>query len=105
MVDINPAEWDARRKAGKAFGELTDTDKAIIGWPGAKNLRIPMADTFTLRRMAGEIHSLASDLDMLSRRQDLSLRLMALSIQDAVTVANSEIRRVTGTEKARRPRR
>lgn len=53
----------------------------------------------TIWRVAGVIQSLADELDMLSRRKDVSLRLLALSAQVAVDTANSEIRRITGTDK------
>jgi hypothetical protein len=70
----------------------------------AKDFVIPMVDTFTMRRVAGVVHSLAFELDMLSRRQDLSLRLMALSLKDVVNTANTEIRRITTTDKLTRSR-
>lgn len=102
MVDIDPAEWDEKkRKVGNHLEHMTEFDKAIPGWPSAKCLVIPMADNFTMQRVAAVIRSLASELDMLSRRQDLSLRLLALFLQDAVNTANSEIRRITGTDKPR----
>ena len=53
----------------------------------------------TIWRVAGVIQSLADELDMLSRRKDVSLRLLALSAQVAVNTANSEIRKITGTDK------
>lgn len=59
-----------------------------------------MADTVTIWRVTGVIQSLADELDMLSRRKDVSLRLLALSAQVAVNTANSEIRKITGTDKS-----
>lgn len=61
-----------------------------------------MADAVTIRRVAGAIHSLESQLDMLSSRKDLSLRLMALSLELAVNSANSEIRKIMGTDQVAR---
>ena len=57
-----------------------------------------MADTIMLWRVAGVIHSLAAELDMLSRRKDLSLRLLAMSLEAIVNEANAEIRRATEPE-------
>lgn len=61
-----------------------------------------MADAVTIRRVAGVVQSLSSQLDMLSGRKDLSLRLMALSLELAVNCANSEIRKIMGTDPAAR---
>ena len=60
-----------------------------------------MTETFTIWRVESVIHSLASELDMLSRRKDLSLRLMALGLQTAVNTANSEIREIIAADKPR----
>jgi hypothetical protein len=51
MVDVDPAEWDARRKAGK-LEDLSELDKSIIGWPTGKRLVIPITHAFTVRRVA-----------------------------------------------------
>ena len=58
-----------------------------------------MIENFTIWRVAGVIHSLASELDMLAHRKDLSLRLMALGLQTAVNTANAEIREIIATDK------
>jgi hypothetical protein len=58
-----------------------------------------MADAVTIQRVAGVIRSLESQLDMLSSRKDLSLRLMALSLELAVNSANSEIHKIMRTDK------
>jgi len=57
-----------------------------------------MTETVTIRRVAGVIDALAAELDMLARRKDLSLRLMALGLQTAVNTANSEIRGIIATD-------
>jgi len=72
------------------------------GWPAQKQVVITMVDTFTIRHVTDVVDSLASELDMLSRRRDLSLRLMALMLQDAVKSANAEIGKATSADKASR---
>ncbi|HXR85670.1 MAG TPA: hypothetical protein VN728_01810 [Stellaceae bacterium] len=58
-----------------------------------------MTESVTIWRVAGVIDSLSSQLDMLSRRTDLSLRLMAVGLQTAVKTANAEIRGIIATDK------
>ena len=60
-----------------------------------------MTEPVTIWRVEGVIHSLASELDMLSRRKDLSLRLMAQGLQTVVNTANSEIREIIAADKPR----
>jgi hypothetical protein len=60
-----------------------------------------MTESVTIWRVAGVIDALTSELDMLSRRKDLSLRLMALGLQTAVETANAEIRGIIATDKPR----
>lgn len=103
MLDADPAARDAKREAGSSYEADPQPDRNTPS-PDTRHLVIPKADAFTIRRVAGVINALASKFDMLSRRQDLSLRSMSLSLQDAVSTANSEIRRVTANAKARRTR-
>ena len=58
-----------------------------------------MSDKLMMRRVAGVVHSLASEFDMLSRREDLSLELMARCIQEAVSTANCEITKVSASRR------
>jgi hypothetical protein len=93
MAEVDPAAWDARRNA--VTEQSRKPDKAAIVLSDPKHLVIPTADAVTIRRVAGVIHALAAEMDVLSRHQGLSLGLMALVIQDAVSSANAEIRRIT----------
>ena len=92
------------RRGQKRLDEMTEKDKDIAG-RGGKHLTIPVCDTFTLRRVAGVIHELATDLDQLARRQDLRARLVILSMGDSVDDANRRIREMTRNEKGRRDNR
>jgi uroporphyrinogen-III synthase len=60
-----------------------------------------MTESVTIWRVAGVVDALAAELDMLSRRKDLSLRLMAVGLQTAVETANAEIRGIIATDKPR----
>ena len=92
---------------GKSEAKLTH-ELACQGEPLKPSVRleIPLASVapsaahvVMMRRLAGVVHSLATEFDALSRRKDLSLELMSLNIRDAVNNANSEIQRVTATDK------
>jgi hypothetical protein len=104
MVNVTPEEVIAMRKGQKALDEMTELDRTVAG-RGGKHLTIPVCDSFTLRRVAGVIHELATDLDQLARRQDLRARLVILSMGDSVDEANRRIREMTGNENRRRANR
>ena len=60
-----------------------------------------MTESVTIWRVAGVVDALAAALDTLSRRKDLSLRLMAVGLKTAVETANTEIRGIIATDKPR----
>src|SRR5258708_34465043 len=91
MVNVTPEEVIAMRKGQKRLDEMTELDKDIAGRTGAR-LHIPPTDVYNLRRIAGLLHGLAADLDMLSGRPDLRARTVLLDMRACV---GDVIRRVT----------
>ena len=104
MVNVTPEEVIAMRKGQKALEEMTDLDKDIAGRTGAR-LHIPPTDVYNLRRIAGPLHGLAADLDMLSRRTDMRARTVMLEMRACVSDVNRRINEMTGNEKGRRANR
>src|SRR5260370_27197604 len=104
MVNVTPEEVIAMRKGQKALEEMTDLDKDIAGRTGAR-LHIPPTDVYNLRRIAGLLHGLAADLDMLSRRTDMRAWTVMLEMRACVSAVNRRINEMTGNEKGRRANR
>jgi hypothetical protein len=104
MVNVTPEEVIAMRKGQKRLDEMTELDKDIAGRTGAR-LQIPPTDVYNLRRIAGLLHGLAADLDMLSRRSDLRARTVILEMRACVADVNRRINEITGNEKRRRANR
>jgi hypothetical protein len=92
------------RKGKKRLDEMTELDRDIAG-RAAKHLVLPMMDVYNLRRVAGILNGLAADFDMISRRHDISARLIILSVRDAVDQANTRIKEMTGKGKTKKPYR
>ena len=103
MVDVNPEEWDAMRRGKVRVEEMSELDKSICGANTAKHLIIPMADVYNLRRIAGILHGLASDLDMLSRQSTWPARTIILETRARMDEANAEIKKMTGKGKRPKP--
>lgn len=106
MVQIYGSEREIvdMRRSKKLFDEMSNLDKLVTG-TGGKHLVLPMMDIYNLRRVAGILNGLAAEFDMLSRRTDLTARLIVLSTQDAVNDANRRIREMTGKGKTKKPYR
>jgi|SRR5579859_3896988 len=83
----------ARKKEGE---ELTDFDREVARAFGSKNLRIPMTSAVNLRRVADIMHGLATELDRLSRRGDLSSRSIIIEARWLIDQANMKIRTLPG---------
>src|SRR6266851_3008792 len=103
MVQITPEEVEEMRKGRKRLEEMSQFDRDICGADQAKHLIIPMADVYNLRRIAGLMHGLASDLDVLSRRQDYTARTIILETRAAIDGCNRRIKEFTGKGKRRKP--
>ena len=104
MVNVTPEEVIAMRKGQKRLDEMTELDKDIVGRTGAR-LHIPPTDVYNLRRIAGLLHGLAADLDMLSGRSDLRARTVILEMRACVGDVNRRINEMTGKGKGRRANR
>jgi hypothetical protein len=103
MVQVTPEEFDAMRKGKARLEEMSEMDRAICGADTAKHLIIPMCDIYNLRRIAGLLHGLASDLDNLSRRADLRARTIILEVRAEIDSCNKRIREMTGKGKKPKP--
>jgi hypothetical protein len=90
-----------RKLRGSNVVDLSPLDRKIIGGT-EKHLILPLDDIYNVRRIIAIGHQLMTDLEMLSRRTDLSDRLIFLSLQDAVDTANREIRKICGKRKRTR---
>jgi hypothetical protein len=100
VAHIDPVEWDAMRKGKKQIEEMSQFDRELVGADRSRHLVIPMGQgAFSFRRIAGVLHELASDLDTLSRRTDMSARSIVLHVQDSVTRANYRIKEMAGKGK------
>ena len=100
MVNVTPEEVMAMRKGQKALDQMTELDKDIAGRTGAR-LHIPPTDVYSLRRIAGLLHGLAADLDMLSRQTDMRARTVMLEMRACVGDVNRRINEMTGKGKGR----
>lgn len=104
MVAISPEEVMEMRKGQKRLEEMTELDHDIAG-RSAKHLVLPMMDVYNLRRVAGILNGLAADFEAMSRRHDISPRLIILSVRDAVDQANTRIKEMVGKGKTKKPYR
>lgn len=91
---VGTVEEEVARR--KERDELTDFDRTVVGAFGSKNLRIPMTSAVNLRRIADIMHGLATELDRISRRGDLSARSIILEAHFLVDMANKSIRELPG---------
>lgn len=102
MVNVTPEEVIAMRKGQMALDEMTELDKDIVGRTGAR-IHIPPTDVYNLRRIAGLLHGLAADIDVLSRRTDMRARTIMLEMRASVADVNGRINDMTGNEKGEEP--
>lgn len=91
MVAGTNEEWAKRMEE-----EMSDFDRQVAGAFGSKNLRIPMTSAVDLRRVADIMAGLATELNRLSRRGDLSTRSIIIEAQWLVSRANHAIRTLPG---------
>lgn len=103
MVQITPEEVELMRKGKARLEEMSQLDRDICGADIAKHLVIPMADVYNLRRIAGLLHGLAADLDILSRRHDYTARTIILETRAAIDCTNRRIKEMTGKGKRKKP--
>lgn len=83
--------------------DLTDFDRTLLGEFTCKNLRIPLESAVNLRRVADIMHGLATELDRLSRRGDMSARSILIETQWLINRANRKIRTLPGKGTYRKP--
>ena len=81
--------------------EMTPFDREVVGAFGSKNLRIPMTSAVNLRRVADIMRGLAGELEILSRRGDLSARFIILAAKQCIDEANEKIRELPGRKVSR----
>lgn len=104
MVGPTYEEWLEERRAGLTNApeseELSDMDKDIIG--GTCRLEIPFRDVYRMRQTAELLRGYADKLDFYSRRTDLPIRTILLTLKLEARALNKAIRE---TRSAGRPRR
>lgn len=106
MVQISPEEVMARRRHEREIDrldEMSERDRDIAGAYGYKHLMIPMADVYNLRRIAGILHGLATDMDVLSRSTTMRPRTIIMETRMLVDDANRRVREMTGKGKRKKP--
>jgi hypothetical protein len=104
MVNMTPEEVMAMKNGQRdPFEEMSQMDRDIAGADTAKHLVIPMCDIYNLRRVAGLLHGLAADLDVLSRRHDVRARTLILETRALIDETNRRIRDMTGKGKRKKP--
>jgi len=64
MVDIDPAKWDAKRKAIQARDDLTPWVRDLLA--RGRRLDVPLTHSSQLREVAGIFHVLGDDLERVS---------------------------------------
>lgn len=100
VLAVKPEEWDEMR--GRRLEEMSQMDKDICGANTAKHIILPMNDVINLRRCAGLLHELASNIDNITRRQNYTARSIILEIRMEIDHINQRIRDTIGKGKRRR---
>jgi hypothetical protein len=95
MVAIDPKDWDRQRnKAARPESELTQYDKDIIG--SGVRIEIPFQDLEKLREMARMLRQLADSIDGTTRRDDMPLRAILMSLMWEARAINARIKEMHG---------
>jgi hypothetical protein len=100
VATVRPEEWDEMRI--RASEEMSELDRSICGADTTKHIILPMNDVINLRRCAGLLHDLATNIDNLTRRQNYTARTIILEVRTEIDDVNRRIRETIGKGKRRR---
>lgn len=100
VLAVKPEEWDEMRI--RRSEEMSELDRSICGADTAKHIIIPMNDVINLRRCAGLLHELASNIDAITRRHDYAARTIILEVRSEIDSINQRIRDTIGKGRRRR---
>lgn len=91
------AELAAMKKGKKQIEEMSQFDRELVGADRNKHVVVPMGGgIYSFRRIAALLNQLAGELEMLSRRTNISPREAVLYAQEHINETNRELRRLVG---------